>query len=299
MSKVYTDPRHYADIADAIRAKNGLTDTYKPSEMPAAIRAIETGGETEPLSVTANGTYYPPAGVDGFSPVTVRVSGSETPYSDSMRDLLVLWYDGIENAGEGIHDPTATTWTDLSGNGNDGTITDGTWASDHLVFNGSTTWVNCGRQDLPVLTLEVVVMHNSAQSSGESDSVAGNWQSGGYGIQLKDGKYVSQIYLSGWKAVNGDDVELASVKVLTVTFDGTICRFFEDGVETDSLSVRGAVSSPSRSTVLSIGSNPNGSAIGITPLDGNIYSARLYNAGLPPDTVAGLYSEVISRFTDV
>lgn len=32
------------DIADAIRGKNGSSDTYKPSEMPAAITAVPSGG---------------------------------------------------------------------------------------------------------------------------------------------------------------------------------------------------------------------------------------------------------------
>jgi hypothetical protein len=36
-----TDNKHYSDIANAIRAKNGTETTYKPSEMAAAIDAIE------------------------------------------------------------------------------------------------------------------------------------------------------------------------------------------------------------------------------------------------------------------
>jgi hypothetical protein len=40
-----TDDKHYESIADAIRAKNGKTDTYKPAAMAAAILAIESGGE--------------------------------------------------------------------------------------------------------------------------------------------------------------------------------------------------------------------------------------------------------------
>jgi hypothetical protein len=48
---------------------------------------------------------------------------------------LVACYDGIENAGAGVHDPNATTWVDLTGNSNDGTVGSGiTWAA-----NG---WVN-------------------------------------------------------------------------------------------------------------------------------------------------------------
>ena len=35
---------YFEDIADAIRGKNGSSDTYTPSEMPAAITAIPSGG---------------------------------------------------------------------------------------------------------------------------------------------------------------------------------------------------------------------------------------------------------------
>lgn len=45
-------------------------------------------------------------------------------------DGLELYYDGIDNTGTGEHSRTATTWKDLSGNGNDATI------------NGECTWKN-------------------------------------------------------------------------------------------------------------------------------------------------------------
>lgn len=44
MAKVVTDDKHYHDIGDAIRAKNGEATQYKPSEMAAAIGAISGGG---------------------------------------------------------------------------------------------------------------------------------------------------------------------------------------------------------------------------------------------------------------
>ena len=57
---------------------------------------------------------------------------------------LVACYDGIENAGAGVHDPNATTWVDLTGHGNDGTVGSGiTWTA-----NG---WVCTGGVDTPVV----------------------------------------------------------------------------------------------------------------------------------------------------
>lgn len=51
--KLYNDS-DIQDIADAIRAKNGLAATYKVSEMAAAISAIPTGGSIKAEFVTVN-----------------------------------------------------------------------------------------------------------------------------------------------------------------------------------------------------------------------------------------------------
>ena len=51
-----------------------------------------------------------------------------------VRRGLVAHFDGIDNAGTGTHDPNATTWTDLTGNGNVGTLAANvTWAADGWV----------------------------------------------------------------------------------------------------------------------------------------------------------------------
>ncbi len=47
---------------------------------------------------------------------------------------LVAAFDGIDNAGTGAHDRTATVWADLSGNGNNGTC------DSKLSWNGSNGW---------------------------------------------------------------------------------------------------------------------------------------------------------------
>ena len=44
MAIIMTDSKYYGEIAEAIRAKNGTSNTYTPSEMGIAIEAIEGGG---------------------------------------------------------------------------------------------------------------------------------------------------------------------------------------------------------------------------------------------------------------
>ena len=60
MSKVLVKEATLTSIADAIREKNGSTDTYYPNEMAAAITAIETGGgdlPEEALTITGECNY--------------------------------------------------------------------------------------------------------------------------------------------------------------------------------------------------------------------------------------------------
>lgn len=50
---IYLDENTLPNIAAAIREKNGLTTTYLPNEMPAAILAINSGGGTDTSDATA------------------------------------------------------------------------------------------------------------------------------------------------------------------------------------------------------------------------------------------------------
>ena len=62
---------------------------------------------------------------------TVAASASGLTARSYVQKGLKASYDGIDNAGTGTHDPTARTWTDLTGNGHDGTLADiVTWGDD-------------------------------------------------------------------------------------------------------------------------------------------------------------------------
>lgn len=66
-------------IANAIRGKNGSSDTYKPDEMATAISNLPAGGTLIEKSITENGTYNASSdSANGYSKVVVNVPSSAT-----------------------------------------------------------------------------------------------------------------------------------------------------------------------------------------------------------------------------
>lgn len=80
MAIVATDSAHYADIAGAIREKNGQTALYKPAEMAAAIRAIQGGGGTAAAPVS-------PKDVNFYDYDGTRVAAYTLAEAQALTDL--------------------------------------------------------------------------------------------------------------------------------------------------------------------------------------------------------------------
>ena len=73
-------------IADAVREKKGTTDLIQVSNLATEISNIQGGGTVEELTITSNGTYNPPTGIDGYAPVVVNVPQDGAP---SANDLTI------------------------------------------------------------------------------------------------------------------------------------------------------------------------------------------------------------------
>ena len=71
-------------IADAVREKKGTTDLIQVSNLATEISNIQGGGTVEELTITSNGTYNPPTGIDGFAPVVVNVPQDGAPTAEDL-----------------------------------------------------------------------------------------------------------------------------------------------------------------------------------------------------------------------
>ncbi len=74
---------------------------------------------------------------DEYGTLTYSYSSNE----NYVKDNLILHYDAINNTGNG-HSNNTTTWEDLSGNNNDGTIYSQKWGNNSLTFDGTNTYVS-------------------------------------------------------------------------------------------------------------------------------------------------------------
>lgn len=214
-------------------------------------------------------------------------------------DDIVLLLDAIDNSFDyygHAHSNTTPIWQDKSLLNHNGVITNATWNNNKLSFNGNA-WVNCGRLDLPYLTLEVLARYNTVES-GETNYIVGNAQSGGYGICQQDKKYSCFINVNGtYYMLYGSSVDTSQVVHQAMTYDGSVFKFYQNGIEVDSKSVSGTIRNPSNGTVLAIGANPDGTSATQAFLKGDVYAVRVYSSTLSAEDIFNNYQMDVQRFS--
>lgn len=236
MSEVIVTESSLADIADAIRAKNGTQNTYKPGQMAAAIEAIPSA-TIEPLSVTENGTYTAQSG-KGYSPVTVNVSGGggtslsegieaveaeESVYPASGNNAYIV----VTKKPIKTHDWDFTSSLIDSVSGESATLVNGaTQGATGITLSEATQNVALPVRFTLNHTYEVdIVSISKSFASGHGRILMFN---GSAGFIAQNGgtlKYYSD-YIKAWDnhETGGDDVSVLVGKTLKIQFGGLAGR---------------------------------------------------------------------------
>lgn len=138
--------------------RDGYTYVYK-----GTLESTSSPAVIEPLTVTENGTYAPPSGVNGFSPVTVNVQGGTA-------------LPTLENPGSADDLVEGKELIDQNGNVVTGTIR----LAMGQMFTGLTPEFS---EDGSKVTLKAELSHTSVLQSGGVISMSANvekWTGGSY-----------------------------------------------------------------------------------------------------------------------
>lgn len=90
MSDVLINDNSMYDIGDAIREKLGVSDTYTPAEMPAAIRAIETGGRERELTLAEYNALTEEEKMDGTTYYITDADPSSFIQLNDISDVNII-----------------------------------------------------------------------------------------------------------------------------------------------------------------------------------------------------------------
>lgn len=229
---------------------------------------------------------------------------------DYVQDGLYYQLDGIENAGRGVHDASASTWTDLTGNGRDATFLNSStglsWGDICLNIHGKTNQNIVKISGLPsasAFTFEIVHRRDAA------DSYARLYDTEGYfgGSQPKRfcALFGSQNYPSAMSFQIGTNIETnyssisassSVVRAFSVTptaySSGYSARVCVDGVFVQTAN-SSSVYSPQTTTYIDVANRSNSPNRGF---DGAVYAIRVYNRILTDAEIAANYATDKARF---
>jgi hypothetical protein len=213
---------------------------------------------------------------------------------------LVLWLDAGQTAS---YPGTGTTWTDLSGNGNTGTLTNGPTydraSGGAIAFDGVNDGVNIPHNsNIDIrnqITIECFFYLNSFTPGGpNTDRITLITKSYSYYMTVNpSGKIDTYFYGTGGYYSSNSSINLNQWTHAVVTFNGSNINWYINGIIDKSLSQSGTIT-PLRDGDLSIGRELfENYGRGMS---GKISKASLYNRALSAAEIQKNYNALAPRY---
>ena len=219
------------------------------------------------------------------APLAAGADGGGYTSASYVQDGLIAQWDGIDNAGTGTHNPSATVWKDLKGSC-DMTLTEkGHWVNGNAL--SVTGFGACGSGAAPEYkTIEVV--YKMTSSTGRILFTSGRAASNGKLSQMVGFSVISGNNLAGFVRVNFDANAVCSMSATHE--NGSVAETYCNGVvdmyqklDTNWGVVDGKVAVGAR----------NGTTDTYT-WTGEVFAIRLYGTALTKEQIAANYKYIVS-----
>ena len=221
----------------------------------------------------------------------------------------------LNAADKNSYPGTGTTWTDLSGNSNNGTLTNGpTFNSGNggsIVFDGTNDYVNCGNgSSINItgtgLTLGGWVYRTATNPANYYRRIiekAATYPALQYSLVTTpsndpagEGKLLLDLYINNSlpvSATGSTQLQLNTWYYVTATYDGSFRRIYLNGILDGQLATTGNITSTVSS--LAIGDYIPGLATTYV-WNGRIASTQVYNRALSASEILQNYNATKTRF---
>ena len=185
---------------------------------------------------------------------------------------------------------TDSVWKDSSNNKIDGTINGPIRQDKGYYFDGVDDFISFKQMNYDNVTVEATFTPQISDSS-QRDIIA-NYETGGYGISIKNGYIYSPFYINGSysEIYSLDKYEIGKTYVVQATYDGKKMKLYINNKLQNTISIIGTIGVPYDNTILMLGSNPRGTSSAECYFKGIIHSARIYNVALDEDAIMQNYN---------
>ena len=215
----------------------------------------------------------------------------------TITDGLVLCLDA---ANAKSYPGSGTTWTDLSGRGNTGTLTNGpTYSSANggsLVFDGSNDYVTIPYDtsfNSSKITVDCVTRVNSkVHVRPIVNRWANSWRLLTVSVEFYRFQFDIRVANQVYTVQSNFVFDTSSIYHITATYDGTSLKMYINGNLQDDLLVSGNLDSSSNDIKIARNSsyNPN------RYLNQNFYNLKIYNRALSAQEIQQNYNALKSRY---
>ena len=201
---------------------------------------------------------------------------------------------------------SGTSWFDLSGNGNTGTLTNGpTFNSANggsIVFDGSNDYVDLGNISQLKPTTQITVsawVYRSTMNDSQSEVIVGCTQSGGYELYYTANKMTFYVYAGGsYRIPEMSTSAISGWMNFTATYDNRYAKLYYNGV------LQNTVDSGATNNISYVANNiliGAEAGAGSTPdsgfeWTGNIAQTLIYNRALSASEVLQNYNVTKAKF---